>query len=687
MKKSVFASIEAVIDSRIVSSAALICIAVAMAGCNGVASEAATPGTHPATTSGVNVEWPNYGSDPGGQRFSPLLQINRDNVSRLKVAWVYHTGDISDGKTTRSKTGFENTPIVVDGKMYISTPFCRVIALDPETGREIWSYDPQVKKDAIYSEGFINRGVSTWLDSSRKAGDACRRRIFIGTIDARLIALDAASGKLCSDFGESGQINLKSTVKNIEHIGYYGEFEETSPPAIIDDLVIVGSAVGDNRALDEPLGTVRAFDARSGKLRWAWNPIPQGPGDPESKEWNSQDALVTGAANVWAPISVDPESDLVFLPVGSASPDYYGGLRRGAGPYADSLVVLHAKTGKLAWYFQTTHHDLWDYDNPAQPVLCTLQKNGKLIPAVVQGTKRGELFVFNRLTGEPLFPIVEKPVPQSDVPGEETSPTQPFPELPPPLVPQKLTADDAFGDVYFDRRNCRQRMEKLRAEGIFTPPSLQGSLIVPGNTGGMNWSGAAFDQHRQWLVTNVNNMAAEVHLIPRADLETRMSNSRGFDLEFAPQLGTPYAMSRVFMRSSLPGFPCNPPPWGSLVAVDLVSGQIKWSVPLGDAGAVARSMLHLPLPDPHYGMPSLGGAIVTEGDLVFIAGALGDPHFRAFDIETGKVLWTGDLPAAGNATPMTYQLEGRQYVVIAAGGHSKFDSKRSDSLVAFALPQ
>jgi len=642
------------------------------------------------TTSGKGVtsEWPYYGSDAGGQRFSPLVQINRDNVSQLQVAWTYHTGDVSDGGKNRSKSGFENTPIVVDGRMYISTPFCRVIALDPETGKEIWSYDPQIKKDTFYSEGFINRGVSSWLDPSRKPGDACRRRIFIGTIDARLIALDAASGKLCSDFGDAGQINLKAAVKNIEHIGYYGEFEETSPPAIIDDLVIVGSAVGDNRALNEPLGTVRAFDARSGNLRWAWNPIPQGSKDPAWKEWKPEDASATGAANVWAPISVDPDNDLVFLPVGSASPDYYGGLRRGAGPYADSLVVLHARTGEPAWYFQTTHHDLWDYDNPAQPVLCTIRKNGKLVPAVVQGTKRGELFIFNRLTGEPLFPIVEKPVPQSDVPGEETSPTQPFPELPPPLVPQTLTAADAFGDFYFDRRQCRHRMEKLRADGVFTPPSLQGSLIVPGNTGGMNWSGAAFDQRHQWLITNVNNMVAEVHLIARAELETQMNNSRGFGLEFAPQLGTPYAMSRVFMRSSFPGFPCNPPPWGSLVAVDLVSGQIKWSVPLGDAGAVGRAVLHLPLPALSYGMPGLGGAIVTAGDLVFIAGALGDPHFRAFDIETGKLMWTGDLPAAGNATPMTYQLAGgRQYLVIAAGGHAKFDSKRSDSLVAFALPE
>jgi quinoprotein glucose dehydrogenase len=662
-----------------------IVIAMTFAACQ----PAAVRETPPApATGGANVEWPYYGADAGGERFSPLLQINRDNVSQLKVAWVYHTGDVSNGGKDRSKSGFENTPIVVDGRMYISTPFCRVVALDPESGRELWSYDPQIKKDTVYSEGFINRGVSTWMDPKRKPDEVCRRRIFIGTIDARLIALDAASGKLCSDFGDGGQIDLRANIKNIEHIGYYGEYEETSPPAIIDDLVIVGSAVGDNRALSEPLGTVRAFDARSGKLRWAWNPIPQDPKDPAWKNWEPEDARVEGAANAWPPISVDPDNELVFLPVGSASPDYYGGFRRGPGPYADSLVALHAKTGGLAWYFQTTHHDLWDYDNPAQPVLCTIHKDGMVIPAVVQPTKRGELFVFNRITGEPLFPIVEKPVPQSDVPGEETSPTQPFPELPPPLVPQSLTAADAYGEFYFDGKQCRARMEKLRNEGMFTPPSIQGSLQVPGNTGGMNWSGAAFDEHRQWLITNVNNLVAEVHLIPRAEFETQMNHSRGFDLEFAPQLGTPYAMSRVFMRSSFPGLPCNPPPWGSLVAVDLVSGQIKWSVPLGDSSGIAREKTHLPIPDLHRGFPSLGGAIVTAGDLVFIAGTLGDTHLRAFDIDTGKVLWTGDLPAAGNATPMTYQLAGgRQYVVIAAGGHAKFDSTRSDSIVAFALPQ
>ncbi|MGH7925696.1 MAG: PQQ-binding-like beta-propeller repeat protein, partial [Candidatus Binatus sp.] len=493
-----------------------------------------------AQVSGGSVEWPNYGNDPGAQRYSTLNQINRDNVSRLKPAWTFHTGDVSNGETTRMKTGFENTPIVIDGTMYISTPFCRVIALDPATGTQKWSYDPGIAKDQIYSEGLINRGVASWLDPAARPDAVCRRRIFIGTIDARLIALDAASGKPCADFAAGGQINLKSGVKNIEKIGYYGEYEETSAPAIIDDMVIVGSAVGDNRAVDEPLGTVRAFDTRTGAVRWSWNSIPQSAADPAWKAWQSEDTARTGAANAWAPISVDPQNDLVFVPTGSASPDYYGGARRGPGPYADSLVALHAKTGALAWYFQTTHHDLWDYDNPSQPLLCTIRHNGADVPAVVQGTKRGILFIFNRVTGEPLFPITEKPVPQSDVPGEQTSPTQPFPALPPPLVPQSFTADDAWGVLYFDRQKCRTRIAGLRTDGVFTPPSLNGSLQVPGNTGGMNWSGAAFDPERQLLVTNVNNMPAEVHLIPRAEFTERENNSRGFDLEFAPQLEAPY---------------------------------------------------------------------------------------------------------------------------------------------------
>jgi quinoprotein glucose dehydrogenase len=635
-----------------------------------------------AQTPGSPTEWPTYGNDPGGQRYSPLDQINKQNVTQLKVAWTYHTGDMSDGANDRRKSAFENTPIVIDGTMYISTPFSRVVALDPETGQEKWSYDPKIDLQSSYSDGLINRGVSSWSDSTRAADQPCRRRIYIATIDARLISLDAASGHLCSDFGAGGQIDLKETA-NITTI-YKGEYEVTSPPAIIDDLVIVGSAIGDNTRANEPTGVVRAFDARTGEVKWSWYPIPRDASDPASKTWAAGDAAKTGAANVWSIISVDRENHLVYLPVSSASPDYYGGVRVGDDLYSDSLVALHAQTGQVAWYFQTTHHDLWDYDNPSMPLLCTIHKDSTDIPAVVQGTKRGTLFVFNRLTGEPVFPIVERPVPQTDVPGEHTSATQPFPTLPPPLVPQKITADDAFGVMYFDRAGCRKQMAALRAEGIYTPPSIGGSLQVPGNVGGMNWSSAAFDPQRQLLVTNTNNLISAVHLIPRAQFtEEANSFTRGFGVQYTEQNGTPYGMSRVIMRSLFPGLPCNPPPWGSLSAVDLSTGEIKWSVPLGN---ILRAF-HLPLPDPHWGTPNLGGAIVTAGGLTFIGATL-DPYLRAFDTDTGKQLWETELPAGGNATPMTYRIraDGKQYVVIAAGGHGNLGSKLGDSVVAFALP-
>jgi quinoprotein glucose dehydrogenase len=632
-----------------------------------VASVAITQVAPSQPASGRIADWPYYGGDAGGSRYSPLTHIDKSNVAKLKVAWEYHTGDVSDGSGNRRKSAFEATPIVADGVMYLSTPFNRVIALDPETGRERWSFDPKIDRQAPYSEGLINRGVTPWTDSAKAEGAVCRQRIFLATIDARLFALDAATGEPCSDFGASGQVDLAQGISNITR---RGEYQETSAPAVAADLVIVGSSIADNDRVDSPSGVVRAFDARTGKLRWSWNPIPES-------------LAPTGAGNAWSTISVDAERELVFVPTGAASPDYHGFKRPGDNRWANSVVALSAKTGELVWGFQLVHHDLWDYDTAAQPVLAMLRRNGVATPVVIQGNKTGNLFVLHRETGTPIFGVEERVVPKSDVEGLEASPTQPFPLLPPPLAPQRFTADDAWGMTPQERDGCRAQMRNLRSEGIYTPPSVQGTVAFPGNLGGMNWSGGAFDPEHQLFVTNVNIFAMEVHLIPRDRYERaeRTAGQDTFPAEVSPQHGTPYGMSRRVIRAPS-GVPCNPPPWGALVAADLASGVVQWTVPFGTAADVLPNGISIP-----PGSPSLGGPIITAGGLIFIAGAM-DNYLRAFDIDTGAELWKGRLPAGGQATPMTYRLrpDGKQFVVIAAGGHGKLGTKLGDSLVAFALP-
>ena len=631
-----------------------------------IACAAGTQISAPQPAESPIADWPYYGGDAGGNRFSPLTEINKTTVAALKVAWQYHTGDVSDGSGGRRKSAFETTPIVAYGTMYFSTPFNRVVALDPETGTEKWSFDPKIDLRAPYSEGLINRGVTLWTDSSSSEGGACRRRIFLATIDARLFALDAATGWPCADFGASGQIDLTRGIPNIIR---RGEYQETSAPAIAADFVIVGSSIADNDRVNSPSGVVRAFDARSGRLRWSWNPIPES-------------LAPTGAGNAWSTISVDAERGLVFVPTGAASPDYHGFSRPGDNRWANSVVALSAKTGEFVWGFQLVHHDLWDYDTASQPVLATLRRNGVEMPVVIQGNKTGNLFVLDRETGRPVFGVQERPAPRSDA-GLEISPTQPFPLAPPPLVPQRLTADDAWGLTSQDRDACRVRMENLRTEGIFTPPSVQGAIAFPGNLGGMNWSSGAFEPARQTFVTNVNNLPMEIRLIPRDRYESvERAASRGeFRAEVSPQHGTPFGMSRDVVRSPS-GLPCNPPPWGSLVAVDMDDGTVLWNVPLGTVEDVLPNPKSIP-----PGSPNLGAPIVTAGGLVFIAATM-DDYLRAFDIDTGAELWRGRLPAGGQAMPMTYRLrpEGKQFVVIAAGGHGKLGTKLGDSLVAFSLP-
>ncbi|MFN7997935.1 MAG: pyrroloquinoline quinone-dependent dehydrogenase [Bryobacteraceae bacterium] len=607
-----------------------------------------------AATSG-DSEWPVYGHDPGGTKYSAVGQINRGNVAKLQPAWTFHTGDMYDPKGKGGKkSAFESTPIFVDGTLYVTTPFGRLIALDPDTGTQKWAFDPKTDITAGFGD-FANRGAATWVDRRSR-----RRRLFVATLDARLAAIDALTGKACDDFGQGGIVDLRKGLRNPPH--HKSEYEETSPPAVIGDLIVVGSAVADNNYVNAASGEVRAFDARTGSLVWTWDPMP---------------GQQTGAANTWSVISTDPERKLIFLPTGSASPDYYGGERPGADLFANSVVALHAETGKMAWYFQTVHHDLWDYDVASQPTLFAVRRQGTRIPAIAVGSKTGNLFLLNRETGEPLFGVEERTVPKSDVPGEKASPTQPFPILPKPLVPQSITAEDAWGPEEADRKWCQDMIRAKRSEGIFTPPSVNGSIVFPGNIGGMAWGGAAFDPTHGLLIIPTNRLAAYIRLIPRVEFDAQEGKEP--NVEYARQRGTPYGLARTWLMSPK-GVPCNPPPFGTLLAIDVASGEKKWETTLGALPWLPEAL------GEKFGSPALGGPIVTSGGLVFIGGTL-DPYLRAFDVETGTLLWKGKLPTSARATPMTYRTtRGRQYVVIAAGGHDVPASPQGDTLVAFALP-
>ncbi len=613
--------------------------------------------------------WPAYGGDPGGNRFSNAAQITPENVGRLAAVWDFSTGDMARRGQLMNASASEGTPILTDDSLVFCTPFNEVIALDPGTGIAKWRYDPGINLEQNPANQYVCRGVSFWRD--REATGTCSKRIFMGTNDARLIAIDAGSGKPCTDFGEDGQIRIDPGME----LWWPGEYQITSPPAIVDDTVIVGSAIGDNARVAAPAGTVRAFDVRTGAPRWAFDPIPRTDGDPGRSDWPGGAAPVEGHANVWAPMSVDEERGLVFLPTSSPSPDFFGGLRPGDNRYSNSVVALDAETGELVWGFQTVHHDVWDYDLPAQPGLYSVWRDGRAHDVVAQATKTGMVFVLERETGSPFLPVEERPVPQAAIQGEVLSKTQPF-TLTPPIVPQSVSIEDAFGLTGFDKYACHKAIRNAVSGSIFTPPSEQGTLMSPFTGGGANWGGTAFDPQRNLLIVNMSNLVHKISLIPADGVEEAQ---RVFhDQEVSPQAGAPYGMKREVLLSPF-GLPCNRPPWGVVAAVDLATGEIVWRKRLGTTEDLA------PGPGLGLGTPNFGGPVVTAGGLIFIAAAM-DNYLRALDVETGEELWRGRLPAGGQATPMTYEWKGHQYVVIFAGGHARTGTQLGDRLIAFSLP-
>jgi quinoprotein glucose dehydrogenase len=613
-------------------------------------------------------------------RYTGLKQINKSNVGQLTAAWTCRTGELKkyEGTSVMEQAAFETTPVLIGRTLYLSTPSDRVFAVDAATGQERWVYDPRVDLKAGHSE-VTSRGVAVWPAGGKKTGSsvAAALRIFIGTIDGRLIALDAATGQPAASFGKDGMVDLSKVA------GGDGNVAETSPPAVVGDLVIVGSSLGDNQRFNYPPGVVRAYNVMTGELAWTWDPIPQNPADSAYATWNGPKAHQAGGANAWSILSVDAARDLLFVPTTCPSPDYYGGERIGKNLNANSIVALRASTGKLVWSFQVVHHDLWDFDIAAQPVLIDLDKGGRKIPAVVVGTKMGHIFVLNRETGVSLFPVEERRVPASTVAGEQAWTTQPFPVKPAPLGIQGLGREDAWGLTPEDKTEARQRIARYRSEGPFTPPSYEGSIMAPGNVGGINWSGMCYDPRTGTLYTNINRVAAIIRMLPREKVDQVEREEPGvMRAETGRQEGTPYVMKRdyLFKADERGMIMQTQPPWGTLVAIDLHTGDKKWEVPLGAMLDTRR------WPEAkNWGSINFGGAIVTGGDLVFVA-ASRDGYFRAFDSKTGAVLWETLLPAGGQATPMSYSLDGKQYVVIAAGGHGRLKTKMGDYLVAFALP-
>jgi quinoprotein glucose dehydrogenase len=622
----------------------------------------------PLDLQGPVADWPEYGRGKSALSWSPADQITPANVAHLEVAWEHRSGDVSDGTGDTSRTSFQTRPIVPNDTLYYCSGLNKVFALDPETGAERWRFDPELENKKLGGPyPLVCRGVAYWKAPKRE-GAACEERILTATIDSELIAIDAQAGEPCTGFGRDGRVDLREGFADAPRWEAY----VTSPPLVVGDTVVVGGLVQDNLRVDAPSGVIRGFDVRTGALRWAWDPVPPGFETPES-------GYTPGTPNAWAPLSGDAERGLVFVPTGNPSPDLFNAIRRGLDHYGSSVVALSAETGERVWHFQTVHRDVWDYDVPAQPVLFEVPGVGGGRPGVAQITKMGFLFLLDRETGVPLYPVEERPVAHDTVPEETLSPTQPFPTHPGPLIPTELPPEGAWGFTPIDRGDCREKLASIRNEGIYTPPSLEGSIVYPGNAGGPNWGGISLDPENGIVYVNSMRAPTVARLIPRAEAADLDYAGAAYPNELYPMEGSPYAVSRGPLLSSF-GAPCVPPPWGTLQAVDLATGEKRWEVTLG----TTRDQAPWPLWFDN-GAPNLGGPLATGGGLVFI-GATTDKFFRAFDAANGDEVWRARIPYTANASPITYRLheDGRQFVVIAAGGHGWSDP--GDALMAYALP-
>lgn len=641
------------------------------------------------SSSGIaDSDWPAYGRTQEGTRYSPLDQINDKNVDRLQQAWVFRTGDMKTASDPGETTD-EVTPIKIGDSLYLCTPHQKLIALDAATGKEKWRFDPQLKTDPSFQH-VTCRGVSyhdtapaatqdatAQTDATAASTALCAQRILLPVNDGHLYALDAHSGKLCPDFADNGRLNLQ---KNMP-FARAGAYEPTSPPIVTNNVIVIAGAVTDNYSTREPSGVIRGFDVNSGKLLWAFdsggknaNILPEG-----------QQLYTPNSPNSWAPAAYDAKLDLVYLPMGVATPDIWGGNRTPEMErFASGLLALNATTGKLAWFYQTVHHDLWDMDVPAQPTLADITDNsGHTIPVVYVPAKTGNIFVLDRRTGAIVVPAPETPVPQGAAKGDHVSPTQPYSDL--TYRPQKkLSGKDMWGATMYDQLICRVMFHRLRYDGPFTPPSVQGTLVFPGNLGMFEWGGISVNTDRQIAITNPMALPFVSRLIPRGpnnpmEPEDNSKGGSGTETGIQPQYGVPYGVTLNPFLSPL-GVPCKQPAWGYISAIDLKTNHIVWKKRIG----TVRDSSPLPLPF-KVGMPMLGGPISTAGNVVFIA-ATADNYLRAFNVSNGKALWQARLPAGGQATPMTYEVNGKQYVVIAAGGHGSFGTKLGDYVIAYALP-